>query len=1210
MVAALSNAARARGVRSAWLVIVTALAALLFLAMPGAAHAQGLNVSKQLCDQTGCGLNTAAPGQMVWYEVTVTNLNPTLAKAVNLLDVPAANMGFVFVNAACGPTAGSVSPAPWSGAGAINNLPLSAGGQVVCLLYGYFDGTQPGGVNSVTVIDRVTLEQDQDSINTLVTLGTPLPTDLAITKTANVSTLDITYGPQIVTYTIEVENVGQKDVFLGPFLRIQDRMRLIPTSVVLHSQFVSATCTVVPPVASPPSDCMSNVPTQPAAALPKLLIGSIAYDDFAYWGYPAGNPGLLRVGHKMVLKVQVRVSTVPGANCIMGGDGFTNEAQIRLTLPGTNTTLAEQPVGTSAANNSATVPLNVITGQTQVNSACNLPFLPASPVIQITKVQLLPLPVTNPVTWPGTITYRLTVKNISANMWLKKIKVGDFVHEPVGTPPFTAQYVSHLCTPTCSLSVPQTQFMSGYGVTKQVWSATLFNASGAGAAGLGPTQTATIILRLRYSNPRCDSYTGPPWEPVDNIGAILGWEQFDTTTNSTVSVNQAVASMVTTRMKPVAPCPLVVKKRPTVTPPAFPPPHVPFNQWYGYTVEYSNPASTNQTFQLGTLIDALRYVASPSSAPPYAAQLQVAFNYTCTAIGGLSGGFPTTGSGTVSIVATALAQQGVRIVQNSGPVTFPPGAKLTCIVNVKVSPPAANDPYCSTADLENVAILDMSAYYNPNLFTSPSGGPNMMASVRTPLLRCFNFVVNKSASPPWIGQGAGPLNWTLSVTNSGPSITPANAVTTIGDAFAPAPSGMTATTPVCTPATPACTFLWQPAPPNANAGLVPTNFASGQTMSVNFTVPNTPGSPAALGQNCNTGSAGFLIPNTPWLGYWKNPATLVTVPKCIQVVKVGPVTVKKQVVNLSGIAVSGSYAIQLSCTFPGLAVPVANFTLPAGSGHTVPNIPAGSQCTVTENPPPAPPPGTKACPFPVWTISYAPGQTFTTPANGAAASATVVNTLKCMPMGRIIIKKNTVSPVPQTPFDFIVNCTPNGPSNLLVTVPANGSGGVATIPAPAMCTVTEQPHSAPSGCVWTPTHNPANPFAVLPNSTTTVSVTNNLVCSGPLDLTVLFRKRVEINGGAPQNPAVLGAGALATFTVTVTCGSSAPVQVVLNAANNFEAMHGQLPGGTACTFQEAQPPNLGACTFGGTYYPQGQSVTIAGSQTVREIRNRYICTNS
>jgi hypothetical protein len=1208
VVDALSNAPRGRA-RSALLVIIAALAALLFSLMPGTAHAQGLSVSTQLCDQSGCGLNTAAPGQMVWYQVTITD--PTPPASVNLLDVPGPTTGFILVNAACGPTAGNVSVVQWSGApGAINGISLQPAGQAVCLLYGYFDGTQPGGVNTVTVTDPASHDQANDSINTLVTLGTPLPTDLAITKTVNVPTIDITYGPQIVDYTIEVENVGQKDVFLGPFLRIQDRMKLISTSVVLHAQFVSATCTVVPASGSPLSDCVSNVPTQPGTALPKLLIGSIGYDDFAYWSYPSGNPGLLRVGHKMVLKVQVRVSAVPGANCIMGGDGFINEAQIRLTLPGTSTTLAEQPAGTSAANNTATVLLNVITGQTQVNSACNLPFLPASPVIKITKVQIVPLPSAN-APWPGTITYRLTVKNISANMWLKKIKVGDFVRVPIGTPPFTAQWVSHNCLPpVCNPWGQTTHFMSGYGVTSQVWNATLFNASGAGATGLGPNQSVNIILRLRYSNPRCDSYTGPPWEPVDNIGAVLGWDQFDPSSNTTVTVTQGVASLTTTRMKPVPPCPLVVKKWPTVPPPAFPPPHVPFGQSYGYTVEYSNPASTNQTFQVGTLFDAARYVPVPSNAPPYAVQLQVAFNYTCTPSGGLSGGFPTMGSGNIAIVATALAQQGVRILQNSGPVDFSPGAKLTCLVDVKVSPPAPNDPYCSTADLQNVALLDMSAHYNPNMFPSPSGGPNMMASVRTPLLRCFNYVVNKAASQPWVGQGAGPLNWTLSVTNAGPPISPANAVTVIGDAFAPAPSALTATPPVCTPATPACTFVWQPPPPNPGVGLLPTNFATGQTVSVNFTVPNTPGSPAALGQNCNKASAGFLLPNTPWLGYWKNPSTLATTPKCIQVVKVGPVTVNKQVVNLSGLAVSGSYAIQLSCTFPGLAVPVANFSLAAGVGHTVPNIPAGSQCTVTENPPPAPPPGTRSCPFPVWTTSYAPSQTFTTPANGAAASATVVNTLKCMPMGGIIIKKNTVSPFPQTPFDFIVNCTPNGPSNLLVTVPANGSGGVANIPAPATCTLTEQPHAAPSSCVWTPTYSPANPFAVPPNVTTVASVTNNLVCGGPLDLTVLFRKRVEINGGPPQSPGVLGAGALATFTVTVTCGSNPPVQVVLNAANNFEAMHGQLPGGTTCTFQEAQPPNLGACTWAGTHYPQGQSVTISGGQIVREIRNRYICTNS
>ncbi|HEX8380196.1 MAG TPA: DUF5979 domain-containing protein [Allosphingosinicella sp.] len=1193
---------------SAWFAVLVAIFAFLLIAWPAAAGAQALAVSKQLCSSSGCtptASNSVAPGEAVWYEITITNLDPSNSKSVNLVDTPPA--GLVLVNSDCGQTAASATARAWSGGpGILGNLPVAAGGQYVCLLHGYFDGTTGGGVNSVTVTDEAG-QRAQDSVNTLVPANRPLPTDLAITKTANPATLDITYGPQIVTYKIEIANVGQSDVYLGPFLKIQDRLALKPTSVVLDAQLLGATCAVVPAAGSILSDCLNPVATQPASALPRLRIASVAYEDFAAWTYAPNNPGLLRVGHKIVLTVQVRVSPVPGAECIItpGGDGFLEEATIRLTLPGTPTTLPELPAGSSAANNSASIPLQVITGATAVNSACNAPFLPPSPVIQITKAQVLPLPVNNPVAWPGTITYLITVKNISPTLWLRKIRVGDFVREPVGTPPFTARYISHSCLPpVCFPWAQSTQTLAGYGDSKQVWRATLHDTG----SGLAPGGSVTVRLRLRYEHPRCDSYTGAGFEPVDNIGIIFGWDQFDPSNNSTVSVAQLQGVRATTRMRTVPRCPLVVRKKPTVAPVNFPPPTVYFNQPYGYLVEYSNPVSTNQTFQVGTLIDALRYVPSPATAALYANQLKVDYNYACTPSGGLSGGYPTSGANTVFIVASALAQQGVRILQNSAPVAFPPGAKLSCLINATVRQPPAADPNCSSAELQNVGILDMSIYYNPNMFTSPSGGPNMMSAVRTPLLKCHNYVINKAAVETWVGQGAAPLHWTLGITNAGPDVTAGT--TKIADLFQPAPTALSATTPACqAPATP-CGWLWQPGPPSANPILVPTSFKSGQTMTVGFTVPNTTAAPAPLGNNCNSASASFLLPNTPWFGYWKPGSLLTTTSKCILVLKVGKILVDKLVVNTTGIAVAGAYSIRVACTYPNIAIPQSTFSLAAGASFTVSNIPAGSQCTVTESPVPETPPGTRSCTSPYWTTTYVNAQSFTTPSDGASVKMAVVNTLRCSPVGRLVIDKNTIARGPQTPFTFLVDCTPSGPTGLLVTVPANGQGYVADIPSPATCTIVEQPHPAPAGCTWGPVQSPPGAIPIPAGGSATVGVTNWLRCrAAGGDGTLHVRKFVMVNGSkVPASPSTLPPAWQTSFPITISCGGGAPIAGSLNAGNNYQTA-AAIPAGVACTVQETTPIfPVQACHWS-TTYPQGQTATLPtlGAAATIDVYNEQVC---
>src|ERR1043165_3287464 len=204
------------------------LAGLAALLAPGAAQAQ-INISKTLCQGSNCTQNNVSPGVALSYQITISNVGAP--RAVNVVD--ALPTGFVVTGTTCGSTASTATSTATSVQISILSLPT---GQTVCVLSGFFNAAVTGANNQVEVRDRSTgavLATGGWSNN--INLTGPRPIDLAVTKTASVSVLDISTGAQILTYTFRIKNVGPSDAYLGAMFALEDHLSLLPSSVVLDA---------------------------------------------------------------------------------------------------------------------------------------------------------------------------------------------------------------------------------------------------------------------------------------------------------------------------------------------------------------------------------------------------------------------------------------------------------------------------------------------------------------------------------------------------------------------------------------------------------------------------------------------------------------------------------------------------------------------------------------------------------------------------------------------------------------------------------------------------------------------------------------------------------------------------------------------------------------------------------------------------------------
>lgn len=1241
MVAALLKPWRRRRANPALNAVLAGLAALLLLAWSGQGRAQAPIVAKTLlceasapaCDQNSA-LLTVPVGLPVYFQVTVDNSGGPATKVDIDPELPA---GFLLTGVVCVSMPGSVSRAtPF--AARVDDLDLPASGALVCRFSGFFGpGSTAVGDVEPSVYDNATGSVVSNGWNVQVRLDA-IPADLEIVKTVDPISADLATGPKQVVFTILVRNLGTKDVALNGLLTVMDRLRLKAQSVVLNATFLGATCTVHVAAANvglPPSDCLEPVPFSPSATPPPLLVASTGAAPFAGWRYRppvAGQPpvaGLLRFGDEMELKVTVEIGAVPAASCIIAAnaDGLINSADLVLGLPsfpgGPAAPLAESSAGANpSANNSASAPLAATTGATVVNPHCNAPFAPVPPdppALSITKVQITPTP-SGGIPWGTPVTYRITIKNVSASRHVGAIYLSDWIREGVGTPPFIARIGVACSSPTstgpiCSkviLTTPQP--FIGYSDTRPMYDAVAWHYSG----GLDPNGTLILDVDVRYSSPQCDSYPSVKLKPIYNSGIVTRWLESAVNTGAGAkTVTRTLTSTVTTLMAPPPEiCPLKVTK-------SVDPAPIEFGKPAKYTITFENPS--NKSYSMGTLIDAMRFVPSPASAPAYAGLLPVAYSYSCSVDPdtGIVTGFPPNNPGgpgvtdTVIVTGTQLAQQGVRLIRNPGPgpVKFGPGSKLTCVLYVTVpAPPPENSSYCSTARLENFALLDSSALYPPNALW-PDTVPGMSYSVSNDLPRCYDLKLDKTVTPSWTWAGGGPLIWKLKILNIGPAI--AETTTTgplIRDTFDTLPSTLGPVKPSASMLCPACSFVWTKPPPSPQPSVVRVvTMPKGHNLVATYTLDPAPN---GTGLVCNRAAGDYAAAHPRW--YWKHPNAKAA-EACAKILAVGSIQVRKVVQDNSG---SGSgivlpatlpFDVTVSCTYPpdptGVVIPDVTRTLTAAAAASlVEHVPVDSVCTVKEAPPPLPA-ATPKC-SPVWQTAYSPSVTVAQPP--ATALLTITNVLTCKPSTLLIIKTidhyGNLAPPPKFVW-FLVDC--GAPYVWTVKVFTNGFPKSIDVPPLASCTVIEYvpPSNTPPG-VYKVLQTPSVPVTTVASGAVTVKVHNQLIYPPVTGTTLLIRKLVRINGAPTSvSPSLLPFAA--SFEVEVACAGHPTVRVTLDGIPNtigtiFERAVGPYPPGTQCEIREVSRSTPHPCSWG-TLYPLPQTVTIGPLLNRRDVINTVNC---
>jgi hypothetical protein len=1148
-------------------ILLSALvAALLTISRGDTAHSQSNSVSvyKEICSPTlsACGVASVTPGAAVIYRVSLANLTVG-ALSVDLQE--SFPPGFHLSSASCANvplTQTAVTGLTiFLGAAALPAAatPGSAGPTVECLIVGWFSivtGAFNNANNQVSVVDHATRLADlgaSNNINAAVSVPGLLPTDLSILKTAPTS-VDISAGPQSVQYTITISNTGANatDVFLGPFFTLQDRLSIPPTSVPLIATFVGATgCTSLPASgASSGSDCLSLIPS----GVQSPLTLSVAGADFVQWKYATGSQGLLKAGGSIVLTYQVTIAPVPGMTCRKqaNGDRVVNRAFIALVaaplVPGGPTTMIGD---TDPANNTtaaSTSDVQVTTGAPVTNPLCGEA---PDEAIQLVKSQT-PVNPTAGFPWSTTVTYRLQLTNLSQRT-ISNIRLhdpathslGDLIQERLGTPPFRSTLAGVLCsTSICSNNAWPPGFsqqLSGYNDVKWMFGTTVYATS---TTHLHAGETKWFDLKMKFSNPACDSYPAIAPKPIGNT-LVATYQDVLQGTSIPTTVTVQSNRVITLMMKPPA-CNLEILKSVDL-----PTTKVVFGQPFSYTVKFKNTGLQPQTY--GTLRDVMRTTAG------YATSLSVDYHYTCGpspagSVMGFPGSILTTG--TVLVSNTSLPQQGVAIIQNTTPVTFPPGATLTCNVTVKVNRPSPSDPYCAASGkLDNVAFADTSASYNSSIQWPPDTTPGNVASVSLPLPRCFNLVVNKFVvnppPPPWTTVNGGPITYDITVTNFGPPIAGTLGTLWNGpvltDAFSsPSPFttpvfanvkvGSTITPCAWTSIASPCGWLaggTGPTSPTFPTPFNPSwmairNLGTGQTMTTRFTAASPYPPPPA--QVCNEAEVSMSGLN-PDDWYWKDPNTLQS-HVCVPVLTTADLTVRKLIVGSApgGPPIGNIFTVIVTCTLNGQPYgpnATLTFSSPSPPDQIVHTIPVGSTCLATEqNPPFAPVPWAACTPAAgaAWgQPSYPLGSSVTIQAGTNLLA--IENRFDCLPPtpGSLTIIKSIINlaPIAPPPIAFTVNvvCTSSLTGQQMTSVltfnypPNPAPQTIASIPAPATCQITEVTPPATVGHAhcggpvqsligWT---NPAYPnsigpdgtpqsVTVQPNQTPTLRVGNTFHC--------------------------------------------------------------------------------------------------------------------
>ena len=1018
------------------------LSALLLAGLPSAAdtvfasnHLTFPTPSKLLCvgepnlsSPASCTTTTSpGPGAAVFYAIKLGPNTP--AGSFTLLET--LPQGFNYVSAHCtvavGTNMGQSTPLVRTVSNPVSTfslINLLSGQTVYCFIRGYFTNPGVSVTNSVTVADQNGAPISSGvTHNAIVATSSLLPSDLSVVKTVVPGLVDVTQGAQTLTYTVVIKNNGPEDVWIGTIGELFDNVSISTTSVPMQVKYVigSGACTSSPSGTA----CLAPIPALVLSGWNTVTTTPLA---FAKWQFPSAGPNA--AGYipsslgTITLTYQIEVRRHPELVCAKGGEMLRNTVLFGLTrMSGVTITESNELNNTSA---SPDVPVN--TGQ-QNDPECALPDLVGP--IQIVKTQDSPSS-TSTVLWGSPVLYRVTVTNSDPSPITVRLR--DRVMQWAGTPPFFATVQSWNCVlaPACATSplattTPPPVNLFSYFQTQTAWDKSNLTVPGK-LNGVNGMVVLNIVLRFTPNS--CDSFANG-----DNIIRNIGRVNYDYVISGsppgTPPTSFMAEAFVDTKMARRPLCKLRVKK--TVFPATTT--KVNFGSQINYKVTYRNGGTT--AVSVGTLIDAVRIVQ-----PNYATSLPFNYKYKCMVVSGsvsgspgavptMSLGYPAWIPG--SIVHTTFPSQGARIIQNSAPISFSPSAQLDCSVQIKVFRPASGDPNCLssvTPRLENLALMDVSRFYNPNVpwppsptytssfsfgATQPTSPLTNWSTVGLKLPKCYKFVVNKTVTPnlTWAPGGPSPLNYTVVVTNRGDALTGSGTFGSIwfgpflGDQFFTPSSGtivsgsVTVTSDCNIP--PNQLMNWDGVP--AQSRLRISSFPAGCTITLSFQVAG----PFTPSQTCNRGFAGIstgpVLPTTDWYNNSTNTDGLKS-EICTPVLNTNSLTVRKSITNNSKdvLPAGALFPVTVSCSVPG--GPTITFSINASSTGPVivNNIPVGSTCTITESstlPLPQPVPGIPIdCKAPAllgWQQpTYVPTQVVVIAPAPAMIIVSINNTLNCV----------------------------------------------------------------------------------------------------------------------------------------------------------------------------------------------------------------------
>ncbi len=1204
-----------------------------------------------------CTLATPVPmNTPVYYTFAVTNPWSQPQQDVDIIDTKLSNpSSFGFTPSGpifCRDDLGaSVFPFASTATNGIVKITLGVGRTVTCFAPGIFTSS---GTKLNKAEGNSPTHNAKDDVTTEVLGTTPINADLSVTKMASPNAVNLTTGNGNITYTITVKNNGPADVDVGNWFVLHDRFSLLPNSVPLNVEFVSANCSVTPASGSTPNDCLDPNDINLTGGTP-TLVGTMGYHNFFDWKYPAGSNGHLQSGSTMTLTIKVRILQLGGLNCIQVKDanGLRNETFFTLA----NATSAKTEL--NPANNTAAVNAAVETGQTKVDPNCGTGHL------KMTKEQVDP---SNPVPWNSKVTYKIVIENASIpaqQITIAKNDLQDWVQEGVNTPPFTRIHVDTVCEPSeTTISAGCSDFTPGisadpdhsytfYGEVDHAWDTTE-------KIEMQPGEKITFYTTFVYAEPDCETVPNANPKPIINIaratykaspyGAI-------TVTGQTTTFTQQAKAI--TEMEPQPACEFLVKKTLKNNPAV-----VEFGVPLDYRVSFTNLGPARN---IGTVIDVARI-----SIPDYATSLPFTSTWKCQA--SWSGGPSANGVINGTAVHTSSPAQGSPTINLGSNIAFPSGGTIDCKISIVIKRPPLNDKYCTTkpALFENLALMDVTHPFNSNIAWPPSGNYTLgagsnpkpqdknWATVEAALPKCWDANINKSGvvgglpsgSSPWTYFGnTNPITYTITTTNTAQSALtgPATPGFVVKDGFAAPYSNTMVASGSC-----ASSWCWTaPVPHNVKWQIGIKNLGVGASGIWNLTLP---GSAIKQGQDVNNRACVEAQGAEAGPGWYNNSGIN---PKCtdynVPVIPVTTISVRKQVIDQTGAGITalGQFKLEVSCTPYGIPTASPSTSLhttnPNGYSNyfTVNTVPMSGTCKVAETAMPAIPAAMAQRCGGVGNVAVSSNAPITLGALSATGNqVTVTNTYRCTKGPILTVTKRISNPagsVVLTNLNFSVtaNCTPGGSA----TQPVNNGLAVGTITFPvqlnASCTVTENsplpafPASAKTFCgpgnkpEWnTPLIAPSNGKVPIGANGAQVSITNSWKCvpvTGQLEVIKSFTtlqtavqwpatiwtintnctpsgasSTVTINTPASGNAVITGSG-MVTAPIADNCTVTEPTPTIAfsNAIKNYcslPANGGGIPAWDAPTY-----------TVNGVTTSTPPSVTITnGVQTVT-VNNAWHC---